>query len=153
MAVESRQYLEWKDTLEMAIFEIGWLYDKSTFTIVPRFLAYGVIFLKLEGETLFEWMYEQIRIAPGFQEHCAEKHRIKSIIRRHIVVNNETEYYNSNGKRRKGKQPFPFGEKMFGSSSGRKTSGTARESNCDGEVIYRYRPSQISDECSSLSSS
>jgi hypothetical protein len=138
MAVESQKYLEWQDTLEMSIFEIGWLYDKSTFTIVPRFLAYGVVFMGLEGEPLFEWMYEQIQIAPGFQEFCVEKHRIKSIIRHHIAVNDRTAYYNPGDKIIKVKQLFPFGEKILDNSSDRMIMGTTRESNCDSEVIYKY---------------
>ena len=121
MAVKSQKYQEWQANLKLSLYQDGWLFRESTFTLVPRFLAYGVIFLELEGEPLFEWMYEQIRSAPGFQKYCPEKRRIKSIIRLHIAVNNKTGYYNPNGKRRKVKQPFPFGEKMLSVSSLAKT--------------------------------
>lgn len=122
MAVKSQKYQEWQKNLELSINEDGWLFGESTFQIVPRFLAYGVIFLQLEGDLLFEWMYEKIRTAPGFQEYCPERRRIKSIIRLHIAVNKKTEYYNQNGKRRKVEQPYPFGEKMLSAGTRSKTT-------------------------------
>ena len=120
MAVKSQRYQEWQASLERSLEE-GWLFRESTFIVVPRFLAYGVIFLQLEGSPLFEWMYEQILTSTGFQEHCPEKRRIKSIIRLHITVNKKTEYYNQNGKRRTVEQPYPFGEKMLSASTRSKT--------------------------------
>lgn len=120
MAVKSQKYQEWQEDLERSI-EDGWLFHESTFIVVPRFLAYGVIFLQLEGAPLFEWMYEKIQASTGFQEHCPDQRRIKSIIRLHIAVNKKTEYYNQNGKRRTVKQPYPFGEKMLSAGSRSKT--------------------------------
>ena len=59
---------EWKENLELTIQTIGWTAHGQTNTLLPNFIAYGVVFLGFKGEELENCLYDLILTAPGYHE-------------------------------------------------------------------------------------
>jgi hypothetical protein len=84
---------EWKENLELTIQTIGWTAHGQTNTLLPNFIAYGVVFLGLKGEELKDCLHDLILAAPGYHEHCRHKHEIKSVIKGWVDNTERQGYY------------------------------------------------------------
>jgi hypothetical protein len=99
----------WETSLDLSI-EIGWTDYGQTYSLLPKFLAKGVVFLKLTGEALAEWMHKAIRTAPGYQQYCRHQHQMSKIIQSWIKTNDRTQYYSPYRSKPARNQPYPFGD-------------------------------------------
>ena len=106
---QSKRARAWETALDKDI-SIGWTSTGQTYTLLPKFLAKAVVFLKLQGEALYNWLYEIITNAPGYWQYCQHKHEIEKIIRSWIKTNNRTRYYTPYRSEPIRPQPFPFGD-------------------------------------------
>jgi hypothetical protein len=106
---KTKKAKEWETSLELAI-AIGWTGYGQTYSLMPIFLAYGVVFLGLQGDQLYQWMYQSIINAPGYQPHCRHQHEIEKMIRSWIKTNERTKYYRPYRSEPDRNQPFPFGD-------------------------------------------
>ncbi len=84
---------EWKENLELTIQTIGWTDYGQTNTLLPNFIAYGVVFLGLKGEELKNCLHELIQLAPGYHQYCRHKHEIKSVIKDWVENTERQGYY------------------------------------------------------------
>ncbi|AFY92771.1 hypothetical protein [Chamaesiphon minutus] len=84
---------EWKENLELTIQTIGWTAHGQTNTLLPNFIAYGVVFLGFKGEELENCLYDLILSAPGYQEHCRHQHEIKAVIKGWVENTERQGYY------------------------------------------------------------
>ncbi len=107
---QSKRARDWRTALENSAMMIGWTDIGQTYQLLPKFLALGVVFLRLKGEELFDWMYKTITTAPGYEQYCRHKHEIVKIIRSWIKTNERTRYYTPYGAKPTRPQPFPFGD-------------------------------------------
>jgi hypothetical protein len=103
---------KWEAALDLSI-KIGWTGCGQTYNLLPKFLAKGVVFLKLEGEALYEWMYTSITNAPGFSQYSQHQHEIGKMIRSWIATNNRTGYYSPYRSEPDRNQPYPFGDRKL----------------------------------------
>ena len=106
---QSKRARAWETALDKDI-EIGWTNTGKTYFLLPKFLAKAVVFLQLQGEELYNWLYEFITNAPGYWQYCQHKHEIEKIIRSWIKTNNRTKYYTPYRSEPIRPQPFPFGD-------------------------------------------
>lgn len=106
---QSKRARAWETALDKNI-EIGWTSTGQTYDLLPKFLAKAVVFLKLEGEALYSWLYELIVNAPGYRQYCQHQHEIEKIIKSWIKTNNRTKYYTPYRSEPIRPQPFPFGD-------------------------------------------
>ena len=100
---------KWEADLKLSI-QNGWTERGQTYNLMPQFLAYGVVFLGLEGDELYQWMYQSIINAPGYQQHCQHQHEMSKMIRSWIKTNERTKYYRPYRSEPDRSQPFPFGD-------------------------------------------
>jgi hypothetical protein len=100
---------KWEADLELNI-AIGWTGQGKTYKLMPKFLAYGVVFLKLVEQELYDWMYQAIVTAPGYQQYCQHQHEIEKMIRSWIRTNERTQYYRPYHSEPDRSKPFPFGD-------------------------------------------
>ena len=100
---------KWEADLKLSI-HIGWTERGQTYNLMPKFLAYGVVFLKLTGQALYDWMYQAIINAIGYQKYCQHQHEIEKMIRSWIKTNERTQYYRPYHSEPDRSQPFPFGD-------------------------------------------
>ncbi len=84
---------EWKENLELTIQTIGWTAHGQTNTLLPNFIAYGVVFLGLKGEELKDCLHDLILAAPGYHKYCRHKHEIKSVIKGWVDNTERQGYY------------------------------------------------------------
>jgi hypothetical protein len=84
---------EWKENLELTIQNIGWTDYGQTNTLLPNFIAYGVVFLGLKGEELENCLYELILTAPGYHDYCRHQHEIKAVIKDWVENTERQGYY------------------------------------------------------------
>jgi hypothetical protein len=70
---------EWKENLELTM-DIGWTGHHQTNTLMPIYVAYGVVFLGLKGATLSHWIYVEVVATRGYSENCRHKHEIQKVI-------------------------------------------------------------------------
>jgi hypothetical protein len=98
---------KWRLDLLLTI-ATGWWDCHQTYNLLPKILAYGVVFLKLTGEALYEWMLETILNAPGYYQYCRHQHEIEKIVRSWIKTNERTEYYVPYCSHPARNQPYPF---------------------------------------------
>ena len=84
---------EWKENLEWTIQTIGWTAHSQTNTLLPNFIAYGVVFLGLKGEELKNCLHELILAAPGYHTYCRHKHEIKAVIKGWVENTERQGYY------------------------------------------------------------
>jgi hypothetical protein len=103
---------QWFADLKLSI-QIGWTERGQTYNLMPQFLAYGVVFLGLEGDELYQWMYQSIVNAPGYQQHCQHQHEIEKMIRSWIKTNERTGYYSPYRSEPDRSQPYPFGNRKL----------------------------------------
>lgn len=106
---QSKKARAWETALDKDI-EIGWTSTGQTYKLLPKFLAKGVVFLQLQGEALYNWIYETIVNAPGYWQYCQHKHEIEKIIKSWIKTNNQTKYYTPYRSEPIRPQPYPFGD-------------------------------------------
>ena len=106
---QSKKTRGWETALDKNI-EIGWTSTGQTYKLLPKFLAKAVVFLNLQGEALYNWIYETIVNAPGYWQYCQHKHEIEKIIKSWIKTNNRTKYYTPYRSEPIRTQPFPFGD-------------------------------------------
>jgi hypothetical protein len=106
---QSKKARAWETALDKNI-EIGWTSTGQTYKLLPKFLAKAVVFLQLQGEALYNWIYEMVVNAPGYWQYCQHKHEIEKIIRSWIKTNNRTKYYTPYRSEPIRTQPFPFGD-------------------------------------------
>jgi hypothetical protein len=102
---------KWRLDLLLTI-NTGWWDCHQTYNLLPKILAYGVVFLKLEGEALYEWMLETIRNAPGYYQYCRHQHEIETIVRSWIKTNERTQYYTPYCSHPDRSQPYPFNKTL-----------------------------------------
>jgi hypothetical protein len=84
---------EWKENLELTIQTIGWTDYGQTNTLLPNFIAYGVVFLGLKGEELENCLYDLIQSAPGYHDYCRHQHEIKAVIKDWVENTERQGYY------------------------------------------------------------
>jgi hypothetical protein len=84
---------EWKENLELTIQTIGWTAHGQTNTLLPNFIAYGVVFLGLKGEELKNCLYDLIQSAPGYHDYCRHQHEIKAVIKGWVENTERQGYY------------------------------------------------------------
>jgi hypothetical protein len=84
---------EWKGNLELTIQTVGWTAYGQTNTLLPNFIAYGVVFLGLKGEELKDCLHDLILAAPGYYEYCRHKHEIKAVIKGWVENTERQGYY------------------------------------------------------------
>jgi hypothetical protein len=106
---KSKKAREWETALDLTI-KIGWTGTGQTYSLLPKFLAYGVVFLKLTGKELHEWMHKAITTAPGYQQYCQHQHEIGKIISAWIKTNDRTQYYSPYRSEPDRSQRYPFGD-------------------------------------------
>jgi hypothetical protein len=106
---QSKRARAWETALDKQI-EISWTSTGQTYLLLPKFLAKAVVFLQLQGEELYNWLYEMITNAPGYWQYCQHKHEIEKIIKSWIKTNNRTKYYTPYRSEPVRPQPFPFGD-------------------------------------------
>jgi hypothetical protein len=70
---------EWKENLELTM-DIGWTGHHQTNTLLPTYIAYGVVFLGLKGAALSHWIYVNVIATRGYNENCRHKHEIQKVI-------------------------------------------------------------------------
>ena len=103
---------KWEADLKLSI-QIGWTERGQTYNLMPQFLAYGVVFLGLEGDELYQWMYQSIINAPGYQQHCQHQHEMSKMIRSWIKTNDRTQYYSPYKSKPDRNQNYPFGDSLL----------------------------------------
>jgi hypothetical protein len=107
---KTKKAKKWETALNLSI-AIGWTDCGQTYKLMPKFLAYGVVFLKLVEQELYDWMYQAIVTAPGYQQYCRHQHEIEKMIRSWIRTNERTKYYRPyHSEPEEYRQPFPFGD-------------------------------------------
>jgi hypothetical protein len=84
---------EWKENLELTIQQIGWTAHGQTNTLLPNFIAYGVVFLGLKGEELKNCLHDLILAAPGYYEYCRHQHEIENVIKDWVENTERQGYY------------------------------------------------------------
>lgn len=84
---------EWEADLDLITQTVGWIGHGQTYFMLVQFLKKGVVFLKLTGQALFDWMYQAITTAPGYKQHCRHQHEIEKLIWSWIKTNDRTGYY------------------------------------------------------------
>jgi hypothetical protein len=84
---------EWKENLELTIQTIGWTAHGQTNTLLPNFIAYGVVFLGFKGEELENCLYDLIQSAPGYHDYCRHQHEIKAVIKGWVENTERQGYY------------------------------------------------------------
>jgi hypothetical protein len=83
---------EWKENLELTM-TIGWQRKGQTNTLLPTYIAYGVVFMGLKGTELEKWMNTEITNANGYREHCRHQHEIDKVIQDWVKNTERQEYY------------------------------------------------------------
>jgi hypothetical protein len=84
---------EWKENLELTIQTIGWTAHCQTNTLLPNFIAYGVVFLGFKGEELENCLHDLIQSAPGYHDYCRHQHEIKAVIKGWVENTERNGYY------------------------------------------------------------
>jgi hypothetical protein len=84
---------EWKENLEWTIQTVGWTAHGQTNTLLPSFIAYGVVFLGLKAQELKDCLHELILAAPGYHEYCRHQHEIKAVIKGWVENTERQDYY------------------------------------------------------------
>jgi hypothetical protein len=131
---KTKKAKEWETSLDLSI-EIGWTDYGQTYSLLPKFLAKGVVFLKLTGEALAEWMYKAIRTAPGYQQYCRHQHEIEKIIQSWIKTNDRTQYYSPYRSKPERNQPYPFGDRQLVNKAQRQPNSANKKT----ALIARHR--------------
>ena len=106
---KTKKAREWETSLDLSI-EIAWTDYGQTYSLLPKFLAKAVVFLKLTGKELYEWMHKAITTAPGYQQYCRHQHEIEKMIRSWIKTNDRTQYYSPYKSKPDRNQNYPFGD-------------------------------------------
>jgi hypothetical protein len=83
---------EWKENLELTI-AIGWQRKGQTNSLLPTYIAYGVVFMGLKGTELAQWMHTEITNANGYNEYCQHQHEIDKVIQDWVKNTERQEYY------------------------------------------------------------
>ena len=109
---KTKKAREWETALNLTI-AIGWTDKRQTYSLMPKFLAYGVVFLKLIGKELYDWMYKAITTAPGYQQYCRHQHEMAKMIRSWIRTNDRTQYYSPYKSKPDRNQNYPFGDPLL----------------------------------------
>ncbi|WP_373545671.1 hypothetical protein, partial [Chamaesiphon sp.] len=109
---KTKKAREWETALNLAR-AIGWTGYGQTYSLMPKFLAYGVVFLKLVGKELYDWMHKAITTAPGYQQNCRHQHEIEKMIRSWIRTNDRTQYYSPYKSKPDRNQNYPFGDPLL----------------------------------------
>jgi hypothetical protein len=106
---KTKKAQEWETSLNISIV-IGWTGAGQTYSLMPKFLAYGVVFLKLTGKELYDWMHLAITTAPGYQQYCRHQHQMSKMIQSWIKTNDRTQYYSPYRSKPNRNQNYPFGD-------------------------------------------
>ena len=109
---KTKKAREWETALNLTI-AIGWTDKRQTYSLMPKFLAYGVVFLKLVGKELYDWMYKAITTAPGYQQYCRHQHEMAKMIQSWIRTNDRTQYYSPYKSKPDRNQNYPFGDPLL----------------------------------------
>jgi hypothetical protein len=83
---------EWKENLELTM-AIGWQRKGQTNSLLPTYIAYGVVFMGLKGTELAQWMHTEITNANGYSEYCQHQHEIDKVIQDWVKNTERQEYY------------------------------------------------------------
>jgi hypothetical protein len=100
---------KWETSLKLSIAK-AWTGNGQTYILMPKFLAYGVVFLKLVGQELHDWMHLAITTAPGYQQYCRHQHQMSRMIQSWIKTNDRTQYYSPYRSKPDRNQNYPFGD-------------------------------------------
>jgi hypothetical protein len=106
---KTKKAREWETSLNLSI-AIGWTDYGQTYSLMPKFLAYGVVFLKLTGKELYEWIHKAIITAPGYQQYCRHQHQMSKMIQSWIKTNDRTQYYRPYRSKPDQNRNYPFGD-------------------------------------------
>ena len=83
----------WKIDLE-ARMGIGWTSFHQTNELIPRFIAYGIVFMGIEDENeLFQWVLESIINANGYKQYCRHQHQIEARIWDWLKLTTDKQFY------------------------------------------------------------
>ena len=77
---ESAKFTAWRQDTE-TVLNIGWTGFHQTNKLLYDFVVYGVTFLKISNENaLFDWVFNAVTNADGYQEFCRHQHEIEARI-------------------------------------------------------------------------
>ena len=83
----------WKIDLEV-FMGIGWTDYHQTNGLIPRFIAYGIVFMGLEDQKdLFEWVLFAIKNTNGYTQYCRHQHNIEARIWDWIKLTADKQFY------------------------------------------------------------
>ena len=83
----------WKIDLEV-FMGIGWTDYHQTNGLIPRFIAYGIVFMGLEDQKdLFEWVLFAIKNTNGYTQYCRHQHNIEARIWDWIKLTVDKQFY------------------------------------------------------------
>jgi hypothetical protein len=83
---------QWKENLELTL-TIGWTGHHQTNSLLPSFIAYGIVFLGLKGAVLSQWIYNEIIATRGYNEHCRHRHEIRKVVDSWVENTERQGYY------------------------------------------------------------
>jgi hypothetical protein len=109
---KTKKAQEWETSLKLSI-AIGWTGNGQTYSLMPKFLAYGVVFLKLTGKELYEWMHLAITTAPGYGQYCQHQQEMSKMIQSWIKTNDRTQYYRPYSSKPDPNRNYPFGDPLL----------------------------------------
>jgi hypothetical protein len=83
----------WSKDLQLRL-AIGWTANGQTNEILPKFVAYGIVFLQIaDKQELSEWIKTTILNTPGYREYCRHQHEIERIINGWVNKTIDSQYY------------------------------------------------------------
>ena len=89
---KSRKAQEWEKALEQ-IVSIGWTGYHQTNYLLPKFVAYCVVFKQCVGAKLREAVKDAVINAPGYREWCRHQHEIDKRVESVCYYTERNDYY------------------------------------------------------------
>ena len=89
---ESERVNEWRKNLETVI-NLGWTNFHQTNDLLGDFVEYGIVFRGLNEKHLFDWVFEAVTNAPGYNQFCRHRRDIEARIWYWIESKSRTGFY------------------------------------------------------------
>ncbi len=89
---KSRKAQEWEKALEQTISK-GWTAYHQTDDLLPKFVAYCIVFQQCVGAKLREAVKEAVINAPGYSQWCRHQHEIDKRIEEVCYYTERNDYY------------------------------------------------------------
>ncbi len=89
---KSRKAQEWEKALKQ-IVSTGWTGYHQTNELLPKFVAYCIVFQKCVGAKLREAVKETVINAPGYNQWCRHQHEIDKRVEEICYYTERNEYY------------------------------------------------------------